>query len=109
MTKYPHQNWNNNGPPEFMKRRYYKKMTQMEATAMQQGRSSSTHASHQASLARTPPPIYTAATPSTLQSSHQLQGSVPTTITDPEPVTDLELGMQAQTIGDGEPNTSNLW
>ena len=85
-------------------------MTQKEATDLYKGSGTSTpYASHQAALAWTPPPIYTAATPSTLQSAHQQQGRVPTTITDPEPVTDLELAMQAQTIGDETPATSNLW
>jgi hypothetical protein len=110
MTKYPQQRWNNNGPSESMKRRYNRKMTQKEATDLYKGSGTSTpYASHQVALAWTPPPIYTAVPVSTLQSLDQLQGRVPTTITDPEPVTDLELAMQAQTIGDGTPATSNLW
>ena len=85
-------------------------MTQVEATDLYKGLTrQAPPAAHQASLAWTPPPIYTAVPVSTLQSFDKLQGSVPTTITDPEPVTDLELAMQAQTIGDGAPNTSNLW
>jgi hypothetical protein len=99
MTKYPHPSWENQGPPESMKSRYHKPMTQLEATSLYTGVTRQLPpAPHQAAQAWTPPPIFTAVLAST--STH----TVPTDITGPEPVT-----MQAATIGDGLPHISNLW
>ena len=85
-------------------------MTQVEATNLFKVLTMKVPpATHHVARTGVAAPIYAAATPSTLQSAHQLQSSVPTTITHPEPVTDLELAMQAQTIGDEAPAISNLW
>ena len=76
--------------------------------------STSSHAQHhRASLAWTPPPIYTAipsddASASTRTDRQRQEGRYNFLV--PETITEPELAMQAQTsVGDGMPHISNLW
>ncbi len=104
-----------------MKMRYNKKYTQEEAKNLVNRSNRSTPLQqHQASLAWTPPPIYTAV-PNQDQASTRNTHTVDET-TDrhrqegryrflvPETVTETQLAMPAgTTIGDGLPDVSNLW
>ena len=70
VTRFPHSSWVNGEALEFVKLKYNKKHTQEEARNMvnRLSRPSPAHY-HQASLALTPPPIYTAVTSNNQASS----------------------------------------
>jgi hypothetical protein len=104
-----------------MKRRYYKKHTQEEAkNLIKQILKSAPSAHHQASLAWTPPPIYTAVPTqeeaSTSQTHMENEPAVRYrqqaryNFLVPESAREPHLAMPAgATIGDGLPDISNLW
>ncbi len=114
VTRFPHSSWVNGEDPKFVKLKYNKMHTQEEARNMVNRLSKPSLAHyHQASLASTTPHIYTAvtnnnqATTSTSTDRHRQEGRYKFLV--PETVTEPELAMQAQTIGDGMPHISNLW
>ena len=95
--------------------KYNKKFTQEEAQKMVKEAATRPPAqNHQASLAWTPPPIFTAtpsdnnASTSTKTDRHRQEGRYNFLV--PEVIKEQELAMDAHTtIGDGFPKCNNLW
>jgi hypothetical protein len=128
LKKYPNRQWVNGEPPESIKRRYFKKHSQVEARNLLNGQQRpASPATHQANVAWTPPPIYSAvpgvASTSSPQSPkkdspeekpdpyelYRQRSRYDFFVPEPE-MNPNHLAMPAEaSVGDGFPDISNLW
>jgi hypothetical protein len=115
LKLFPNHRWPNGEVPNYMTLKFNKKYTQEEAQKMVRETPPRAPAQyHQASLAWTPPPIFTAdpgdnnASSSTNTDRYRQEGRY--NFLSPEVITEKELAMEAHTtIGDGFPKLDNLW